>query len=140
MSDDLTVQVLVYGLTADESLQLEGCLTDPLEVGSTDVAEVTNRGSALLAEVAAIAYTVVLSGLALDYLATVIVRIRRMFGKCTVFDFRNNTLAVSQHSGVGELAGKCIVVGPQGEVTITDDRSHAEILGALTQVTGTQGD
>ena len=46
MSDDLTVQVLVYGLTADENLQLEGYLTDPLEVGSADVAEVTNRGSA----------------------------------------------------------------------------------------------
>jgi hypothetical protein len=135
LTEKYSLQILVGGLTADETLRLEGCLTDPLE-GDVQVAKIANRGGALLSEIQDIAYTVIVSGFALDYLASVISRIRRMFAKCTVFDFRNNTLAISQHTGTGELAGKCIIVGPKGDVTISDDQSHIELIQALRQVTG----
>jgi len=135
LSEKNLLQILVGGLDADETLQLEGCLTDPLEADA-EIANIANRGGALLSEIHDTAITVMVSGVALDYVVAVIARIRRMFAKCTVFDFRNNTLAISQHSGAGELAGKCMIVGTKGEVTIYDDQSHEELLQALKQVTG----
>jgi hypothetical protein len=137
LTEKNSLQILVGGLDADETLRLESCLTDPFEDGA-EIAEIANRSGALLSEIQDTAYTVMVTGLALEYLASVIFRIRRMFAKCTVFDFRNNTLAISQQAGAGELAGKCIIVGPEGNVTISDDQGHKGLLQALQQVTGAQ--
>jgi len=130
-----TVNIVASNLTAEEALLFEQCLTSEAD-DSYQVVDVISREGALVAEIGAIAYTVVLSGLALDYLTSVIVRIRRLFAHCTVFDFRNGTLSVSRHPKAGELAGRCIIVGPLGEVVISDDRSHTALLDALKQVSG----
>ena len=70
----------------------------------------------------------------MDYLAGAIDRIRLRFGKLTVFDFRNNTLMVSKHANAGDMAGKCVIIGPKGEVTVSRDQDNSAVLEALKEV------
>jgi hypothetical protein len=131
--DALSVQIVVSDLDADELLQFEACLTDTSDE-DVDV-RIVNRGGALLNQVDDIAYTVMVGGVALNYLAAAINRIRLRFAHLTVFDFRNNTLVVTKHAKAGDMAGKCIIVGPEGEVTISKDQDDSALLKALKKVT-----
>jgi hypothetical protein len=133
-NDAPSVQVLVNDLDADELLEFETCLTATTDHGS-DVS-IAHRGGALLSELNDIAYTLIVSGLALDYLAGAINRIRLRFGQLTVFDFRNNTLTVSKHPNAGNMAGKALIVGPNGDVTVSKDQDDKALLEALKDVTG----
>jgi hypothetical protein len=133
-NDASSVQVLVSDLDADELLQFETCLTGTPDGGAT--VSIANRGGALLSEINDVAYTVIVSGLALDYLAGAISRIRLRFARLTVFDFRNNTLIVSKHAKAGDMAGKSVIVGPNGEVTVSKDQDNSALLDAIKEVTG----
>lgn len=135
MQQRQVIQILATELDANDVVRLEGCLVDPVEDPAERV-EIATQSAALLSEINDVAYTIIVSGFALDYLASVILRIRGALSKCTVFDFRSNTMAVSQYKGTGDLAGKYIVIGPQGEVTISSDQHRSELLKALREVTG----
>ncbi|HTX94334.1 MAG TPA: hypothetical protein VME67_05540 [Mycobacterium sp.] len=140
MADDFhgasTIKVVAPHMSDQDTIAFQAALAGELGQQEAEIVASEPESGPLLAEIQDVAYTLILAGGTLEYLAGVIPRLRSRFADCAVFDFRDNTLAISKHPEAEQMRGKTIIVAENGKITVESVSDRGIFRNALRKLFG----